>query len=128
MNDNRGRPAPSPPGDIGPATSGAKPENKLVITDYVVDPTGDLAVAIAVKQAELAGKGRRRRRRPQDVAFDEALMAELASRRIPFGLTQACVETAVEVAAKGNKHLSPEGARSRVVLLLRRSREKSDDA
>lgn len=95
---------------------------KLIITDYVVDPTGSLAVAVAEKLGEATGKGRMRRRRPPDVAFDETLLAELASRRIPFGVTKACIGVALEVATKRNKRLSPEGARTRVAELLRASR------
>ena len=94
---------------------------KLIITDYVVDPTGSLAVAVAEKLGEATGKGRMRRR-PPDVAFDESLLAELASRRIPFGVTKACIGVALEVATKHNKRLSPEGARTRVAELLRASR------
>jgi hypothetical protein len=97
---------------------------KLVITDIVVDPTGDLAVVVAEKHAELAGKGRRPRRRPPDVAFDEALLAELARKRIPFGVTKACISTAIEVSAKLNRRLSPDGARTRIAELIRQSRGK----
>jgi hypothetical protein len=97
---------------------------KLVITDIHVDPKGDLAVAVAIKHAEFIGKGRTRRRRPPDVAFDEALLAKLDAKRIPFGVTKACRLTAVEVAKRLGKTISEESAKTRVVDLLRRSRRK----
>jgi hypothetical protein len=99
-----------------------KPKPIFVITDYVVDFEGKLGVALAEKQAEGAGKGRTRRRRPPDVAFDKALLAELATRQIPFGMTKACIGVALDVAAKRNRRLSPEGARTRIAELLRASR------
>jgi hypothetical protein len=97
---------------------------KTVVTDIRVDPKGVLGVAVAKKHAELIGKGRARRRRPPDVAFDEALLAELAAKGVPFGVTKACRLTAVEVAKRLGKTISEESAKTRVVDLLRRSRGK----
>jgi hypothetical protein len=98
--------------------------SKMVVTDISVDCQGDLAVAVAEKHAELIGKGRARRRRPPDVAFDEALLAELATRRIRFGLNTACIQTAIEVAKRVGKTISRDSAKTRVAELLRRSRGK----
>jgi hypothetical protein len=98
--------------------------SKTVVTDKSVDCQGDLAVAVAEKHAELIGKGRARRRRPPDVAFDEALLAELAAKHVPFGVTKQCILTAVEVAKRLGKTISPDSAKTRVVDLLRRSRGK----
>ena len=95
---------------------------KLVVTDIVTDPTGNLARAIAEKHAELAGKGRRPLRRRPDVAFDEALLAELAARRMRFRLNKACIRVAFEVAVRMGRSLSSRGARWRVAELARQSR------
>jgi hypothetical protein len=100
-------------------------KHKLIITDIVVDPDGRVGVAVAEKNAEREGKGRAQRRRPPDVEFDEALLAALGARRIPFGVNKACIEVAIDVAAKLKKNISPVGARTRVVALLRRSRENN---
>ena len=98
--------------------------HKLIVTDIVVDPDGRLGAAVAEKNAEREGKGRARRRRPPDVELDEALLAELARRRLPFGLTKACIEAAVEVAKGQGKTISLTSARWRIAELLRRSRDK----
>ena len=97
--------------------------SKTVVTDISVDRQGDLAVAVAEKHAELIGKGHARRRRPPDVAY-EALLAELAAKGVRFGVTKACILTAVEVAKRLGKTISADSAKSRVVDLLRRSRGK----
>jgi hypothetical protein len=98
-------------------------KTSLVFTDIQVDLTGDIAAAVAVKCAERAGLGRARRRRPPDVAFDEALLAELARRRVRFGLNKACIAAAVDVAASLGWAISAETARQRIVRLLRRGHE-----
>jgi hypothetical protein len=102
----------------------AATRHKLVITDIAVDPEGRLGGAVAIKFAERDGKGRARRRRPPDVEFDETLLRELAARRIPFGVTKACIAVAVAVARGRGKTISPNTAHWRVAELLRRSREK----
>ena len=98
--------------------------HKLIVTDIVVDPDGRLGVAVAEKNAEREGKGRARRRRPPDAEFDEALLAELARRRIPFGVNKACIEAAIEVSAKRKRHLARK-ARGRASPSLQASRGRS---
>ena len=98
--------------------------HKLIVTDIVADPDGRLGVAVAEKNAEREGKGRARRRRPPDAVFDEELLAVLGARRVPFGVTKACIEAAIEVAKSQGKTISPAGARWRIAELLRRSRAK----
>ena len=97
-------------------------KHKFIITDIVVDPDGRLGAALAEKNAEREGKGRARRRRRPDVEFDEALLAELARRRFRLGVNKACIEAAIEVSAKLKRHLSWEGARTRIAELGRASR------
>ena len=93
-----------------------------IVTDIRDDPKGDLALVIAEKHAELAGWGRARRRRPPDAAFDKALIDELLRRQIRFGLNKACIQTAVEVAKRLGKTISPDSARSRIAELQRQAK------
>jgi hypothetical protein len=90
--------------------------HKCVFTDIGVDGEGRYGGVIAVKYAE---RDRMHRGRPPDPEFDEALLAELQKRSIPLGYGKACIQTAIEVAEKLTMNISPDGARSRVVELLR---------
>jgi hypothetical protein len=110
-----------------PQTADVVPLRGFVITSRRVDPTGDLAVAVAEKYAELDGKGLARRRRPPDVAFDEELLKALAAKDMPLGLTEPCIQTAVKVARRLGKTLSRDSARWRIAELQRRAKEKSAD-
>jgi hypothetical protein len=87
------------------------PSAKLVVADIHADPKRALVIAIAIKRAVLAGKGRTRRGRPPDVAFAEALLIELEKRRIRLGLNKACLRAAAEVAERLEKKRKPAGAR-----------------
>ena len=99
--------------------------NRVIITDFVLDPGGSFGTALAVKlDAKDDEVERPRRGRPLDPTFDAAWVATCHAVGVPLALNEKTIELGLEIfTERSGPACEQDSVRQRIKLMIKDSKE-----